>query len=143
MNVTTSTLSSSSSADKVQRKVVFATIEHPITNKAATLREKLQEKINSMPVLDAKAYQAQKEQKKMRAEDRDIVENEEKKAKKAKVEGENEACYVPITQKVKATSEKIREKIRKMMPQKAAKAYQAQKVKKESENIMIVDVDFF
>ena len=85
MNVTTSTLSSSSSADKVQRKVVFTTAIQPITKRGIDIGDKMVEKIWR----PAKAYQAQKvEQQKMRAED--------KKAKKAKVEVKDENIEVPF-----------------------------------------------
>ena len=90
---TTSTLSSDSSADEVQRKVVFTKTEHPITNRVTTICENMRKKIMSLPA----QYEAQiGEQKKMFAEDlrRPCVkmhaENEEKKATKANGVVENE-----------------------------------------------------
>ena len=50
-----------------QRMAVFTTTEHPITKRVKAMREKLQETIRSLPA----QYQAQSEQKRMRAEDRD------------------------------------------------------------------------
>ena len=67
-NGTTSTLSSDSSADKVQGMVVFTTTEHPITKRVKAMREKLRETIRSLPA----QYLAQREieRQRMRAEDR-------------------------------------------------------------------------
>ena len=67
-NGTTSTLSSDSSADKVQGMVVFTTTEHPITKRVKAMREKLRETIRSLPA----QYLAQREieRRRMRAEDR-------------------------------------------------------------------------
>ena len=67
-NGTTSTLSSDSSADKVQGMVVFTTTEHPITKRVKAMREKLGETIRSLPA----QYLAQTEieRQRMRAEDR-------------------------------------------------------------------------
>ena len=67
-NGTTSTLSSDSSADKVQGMVVFTTTEHPITKRVKAMREKLRETIRSLPA----QYLAQTEieRQRMRAEDR-------------------------------------------------------------------------